>query len=530
MNLKDICFDIWQSTNERKGLTNTFNPVFCRFIGAENPEEYCNILKTISLRYDEHSDISLIFDGSIPVDGYIVSLFSSQLDSLGNADSINESDIVGLFPQGSISLSRYVTAINYVISLADKNENYENRSIRNNFITKLIVWTFSYIKQKNLNLEGSINPKCIYYGNIGKHEIYFLIMLYKMNFDVIYLNPESKCHIWNQIDVDKLSKYKEYRYYLKIENFESKCQKGKEIREIQSAALRASERLDESFYSTGVYKPWQFRNGTTEAVFFNATVMDLETSWNEQAKVREGFAVHNDTVTVPYFFQKIEGEYSDTEKYVQLVRNCMSSKNTLVIIGNGNQYLPASMSKNEMFSLSFCLDSNDLIDPEKIKTSQYYKLGKYKDEIQNLIISKINETVSDMSMFNIEFSKEDRLAYMTMLLNLHKDIIRMIDNFDFTSYIPKVVIFLENETELDNTFMTVLCFLTRIGFDIVIFDPSGLYNPCQIIKEDRLNIIRLDEMNYSRTFSSLRISAKYPGVNKENESLSGGFLRKIFGL
>ena len=46
---------------------------------------------------------------------------------------------------------------------------------------------------------------------------------------------------------------------------------------------------NEMFTNTGVYKPWQFRDGTTSALFFNSTLIDLEMNWNEPAKVRQGF-------------------------------------------------------------------------------------------------------------------------------------------------------------------------------------------------------------------------------------------------
>ena len=74
--------------------------------------------------------------------------------------------------------------------------------MRNNFITKLIVWTYTYAK--NIKYDSSINPKCIYYGNIERHEIYFLIMLYKMGYDVIYINP-LKEEFWSEIEEDRLS-------------------------------------------------------------------------------------------------------------------------------------------------------------------------------------------------------------------------------------------------------------------------------------------------------------------------------------
>jgi hypothetical protein len=71
---------------------------------------------------------------------------------------------------------KFLSALEYVIPIACSKENFFNDNVRNNFITKLIVWTYTYAK--DIKYDASINPKCVYYGNIERHEIYFLIMLY----------------------------------------------------------------------------------------------------------------------------------------------------------------------------------------------------------------------------------------------------------------------------------------------------------------------------------------------------------------
>ena len=97
---------------------------------------------------------------------------------------------------------KFLSALEYVIPIACSKEDFFNDNVRNNFITKLIVWAYTYAK--DIKYDASINPKCVYYGNIQRHEIYFLIMLYKMGFDVIYINP-LKEELWNDIDDAGLS-------------------------------------------------------------------------------------------------------------------------------------------------------------------------------------------------------------------------------------------------------------------------------------------------------------------------------------
>jgi len=49
------------------------------------------------------------------------------------------------------------------------------------------------------------NNKCIYYGDISENDSYFLILLYRMMFDVIYINPIPDTDVFEKTDRDRLS-------------------------------------------------------------------------------------------------------------------------------------------------------------------------------------------------------------------------------------------------------------------------------------------------------------------------------------
>lgn len=529
MDLKTTCSNIWLTKFERKGIKSEFKPVFVRFIGTNNIDEYNDIMKTLQSKVASNQNISVLFDGEIPLDGELAITFGKQLDTI-NSSHIELSDIEGLFPQGSVLNQMYVNALNYVIELAEKNENFPNQNIQKNFVKKMIVWTFSYIKQNDIHFDEPINPKCIYYGDISKHEIYFLILLYRMTFDVLFINPLSDEITFKNIDKDNLSELCRGRFTCNIETFEEKCEKGNEINSVETFTSISQSALQEDFYTQGVYKPWQFRNGTTSPVFINGTIMDIEASWEEPAKVRQGFAVKDQTVYVPYFFQKIEGEYSNIDKYKNLIRKTVLTPNTTLVVGDGFSEIPQDLNNDEMLSLTFCLAQDETLIYDKVKEMEFYQknLGKYKKEVQKLIINKINELFKDRNMFNIKISRKEKLQIAMLILSMKKEYIKMIDNFDFTSNIPKIVVFLENEAELQVSYLFMLAFFSKIGFDIIIYDPSGLYNPCTYLKEDRIIITRLDEMNYERTYDSLKIERK-----KQNEDASKehkGFFSRIFGI
>ena len=67
--LKQTCFDLWKTNEERKGIL-PFKPIFIRYIGVEN-DEYEHILKTIDSQIKRNSEITLFFDGNIQTDNTV---------------------------------------------------------------------------------------------------------------------------------------------------------------------------------------------------------------------------------------------------------------------------------------------------------------------------------------------------------------------------------------------------------------------------------------------------------------------------
>ena len=52
--------------------------------------------------------------------------------------------------------------------------------------------------------------------------------------------------------------------------------------------------------------------------------------------------------------------------------------------------------------------------------------------------------------------------------------------------------------------MTMLLgYLSNIGIDIVIFNPSGLFNINNIIKNTIVKVMRLEQMNYTSNYGRL---------------------------
>lgn len=510
ISLKNACFNIWKSNTDRQGIKTTFKPLFIRYIGVENSSEYNDILKTYIEKFKENNN-SIYFSKEIPMQAefQIINYIGNELQSMNILD-MQHQDIV-LFDNKEIN-DLFLKSLDYVIPLAIKKENFFNESTRNNFILKLIVWAYLYLKQ--IEYENNKTPKCFYYGDITRHEIYFLILLHKMNFDVIYVNPLREQY-WEEIDEDKLSIIHKNSQILPIDTLESRINAGQIITNCESITLQLERDIEtQLFTNTGVYRPWQFRDGTTTSIFLNSTIIDLEQNWCEPSRVRQGFKVVDKNVSVPVFFQQIDGVYRNLSEYKKLLSKCTESPITLFLDNRQISLINKTYNQDDKFKLTFYLLNDGTLNKEEIKKAEFYPLKKYKIEIQNIILDKINETLLDTRLFNEELSKESKLNLIMLLLNINEKIIRLIDSFDFTEQVPKITIFLNKDEGLDDETLYLLGFLHKIAFDIVIFNPSGLFGATNIIRPERINNIRLDEMKYDTTYNDLKPKK--------------GFLNKLF--
>jgi len=64
---QQIPFELWKPIHVRKGIHNTFKPVFTRYIGVEKQDRYDDILTTISDAIKNDPEHNLLFDNQIPM-------------------------------------------------------------------------------------------------------------------------------------------------------------------------------------------------------------------------------------------------------------------------------------------------------------------------------------------------------------------------------------------------------------------------------------------------------------------------------
>jgi hypothetical protein len=165
-----------------------------------------------------------------------------------------------------------------------------------------------------------------------------------------------------------------------------------------------------------------------------------------------------------------------------------------------------------MFQLMFCQLSDGTFDIEEIKKLDIYKFQKYNEVLQNFLLNKFNEVIKIDDLFEKKLDKDSCLKLLVMVLNLDKEIIRIVDNFDFVYDVPKIVIFLNKEESISEDIIMLLGYLHNIGIDIIIFNPSGMCNINNIIRSDKFNLVRLQKISYETTYNKLVLSIVKPNV------------------
>ena len=228
------------------------------------------------------------------------------------------------------------TFIDSVNLFADKSSNIST-SIVLNFSLKLVTWFNRYLpkllsrsnRNKKFNMGGldyEYNPKILFYGTIKPHEIYLLYALHKMGCDVLFIHSDEEGDLpFRSFDNDQLiTQVKMNEHNLLLTTYPE----GELLVRKSTIAYKASKEIEEVIYNeeVGLYKPWQFESYITQPITLKTTLDELKILWQEPAKLRPEFKIHNKKVYVPNLFAKINGVNEDLNSYWLDLKTLSSSQ------------------------------------------------------------------------------------------------------------------------------------------------------------------------------------------------------------
>lgn len=511
---------------------------FCQLIGLADETSYNDTLALFNQQLSEPHQ-GIIFGQPIPnpsdrelIDSILSELSHMRIGSLSHEDiSLTSSDALN---------EKLKITLDEVIALAMDQEKFSSPTIRNNFIAKLMIWCNLYID--HLNFNGDTPPKCLFYGSLKKHEVYFLMLLAKIGVDVIYFNP-TKDTVLDHLVPDQLCQTIVLGpVSLQLVPFETRVAKGVVVEKVTTYARKATNELEQTLYhDTGIYKPWQFSDGMTKPLIMDSVIEDTLTYWSEPARLRPGFKTSGKTVYTPCFFTKINGVYVDREAYFDLVQKLREAKHCLFYetphfaqmnTGFGqsrpiqyhnvqvqNTQSTRDFNQQDLYSLAFCLNPDQTIKRDAVQSHVLYQpMRSLRQELQEFLLLKLEETFanSNRSFFNFPITDKERVRLMAALFTADEQLLNLLSSYDFTGDVPKVIFYVNSREPFHQDDALLIGLLRSIGLDIILLSPNGANNIELIISDKFINQIKLEEFVYD-------LELKAPSRSKK-----GSFFSKLF--
>lgn len=500
----NIFSKIFSSQSERGNYTSSkgYENYFISYIGVDDEDVYNLEIYNLNREIKKRKNIALFTNNILNPDDFDLIAYLKNKVSKYNG-SVFDLDI---------DLVRYEEINNRIkrgldILLNEEGLNFNNDRVKMNFIVKIISWIRVYINP--LVIDYTDAPKVVFYGDIKKHELYFLLVLYFAGFDILYINPNGLSEI-QSIDTKK--------YNMEVENnqivndkisFEERVQKGQivdksSIKKAYTVGAEASRQIsNELLNDAGFIKPWQLQNRDIKTLLLSSTVDEVDIYWKEPMKLRPGFKFDDEIVTLPVFFTKIDGVYRDVDEYYSLVDK-LQIKDFSYFVQFDDSISPlAKPFIREGYNLSFFVGNNGKLNKTGIIKEGNFSISNLSLKWQETILNKIEETILS-DMFIERLNKDDVVRGLYTVLNMNEKLVYLINSFDYANVNPKLIIYIEQMRMFTKEIAFLLLTLSKIGFDIVIFTPGGVNCIENIINSQIVDIHRLDVINYNLKYKSSR--------------------------
>lgn len=338
----------------------------------------------------------------------------------------------------------------------------------------------------------------IFYGNASQNDAITLDILTSINkINILIIDTDKSrtinTHKINVIELrDSVPKDE-----LKLDNH---------VGEVASTLAASVEKSVNATLFTGdtpgMYKPGQFNE--IKCIRLKTTFDEIKIWLHEDAYLRPGYSSTNNCVTLPTMFKVIigvdktaENTYKEYGVYVTsllsndtiLFRSMHELDSTLSNMSFSNSGLHNQMMKiNHYTDVSDTFDKqvpffeNNKIMHDRIKQCSHYNYGFLPESKQKLILDAI-ELVLNSNYIDYKSYGMNEETYVNcvlqLLLTLHIDLLNAIHSSTYHSSIPRMVV-VAGDTDsmhLKNNIksLILLVFLSIIGFDILLFVPTG-YN------------------------------------------------------
>lgn len=453
--------DVRKDTLSRGEKPNFFYNCYCRIMGVEDRLTYQNDLFQLQLELKNRKRNVVIVNNTIDPPT-IEEINEIHRKIYQNVNQL----IIDLATNIRYSASRELQRIMHKAFVDIILEESKQPNMNMNRLTGKAVYVLCWLKRYQQRLFNNWKPPevaCFFFmgGCRNENEALFCKLLARLPVDVLIFNPnlDRKCcledrllyEVNNSISMT-VTKYPEENIDLRV----------------GTAAYQAERDLDTLMYQdTGIYRNQQYLKANT--VSLQTMYEEISILWDQELKYRPNFSVIDDTVNMPVIFSKICGVKDGMlSAYWSGIKNLLTPDTTVIT----NVPKITSTSPNPIKASATEFLKNGRLQKRKIKSHKAYQYGFLREPMQDYLLDKLQMLI-EQRIIKGTFENGTEYTIISTALNLEKEVLRMIQKFDFTKKNPKIIYIITGETglSLEDTIYTT--FLNLIGFDILFFVPTG---------------------------------------------------------
>lgn len=453
--------DIKKPVLQRGNDSGLFYNCFIRINGVEDKVTYINDLYQFALELRNTKRRIVIAEGCIPppsvdeINSLKRGIYTSQEQML--TDIIKNIDFKANLELQQLMIKAFLDEM-----LAESKKEGMNLNKLTSKAVYIICWLRRYQNQLFANWKMPEISCFIYLGGCqNENEAMFLRVLSKLPSDILILKPNlnTGCCL-----TDNFLYEINYTESLVVDKFPQETNSV----HFGTVAYHAERELDTLLYQdTGMYRNRQYAKAN--AITLQTMYEEVKILWNQELRYRPNFSTTESFVNMPVIFAKISGvKDKQVSQYWAEIKG-LATQNTY-LIKDAPFIQQAAPSPVKPYAVEFF--KNGRLQRKKILEHECYQYGFLREEIQEHILDKL-QLLIDSKLIKGTFENGTEYTIISNVLNLPKDIIRLIQNFDFTKENPKLIYV--NTTEriisLEDSIMTA--FLNLVGFDIVFFVPTG---------------------------------------------------------
>ena len=453
--------DVRKDTLSRGEKPNFFYNCYCRIMGVEDRLTYQNDLFQLQLELKNRKRHVVIVNNTIDPPT-IEEINEIHRKIYQNVNQL----IIDLATNIRYSANQELQRIMHKAFVDIILEESKQPNMNMNRLTGKAVYVLCWLKRYQQRLFNNWKPPevaCFFFmgGCRNENEALFCKLLARLPVDVLIFNPnlDRKCcledkllyEVNNSISMT-VTKYPEENIDLRV----------------GTAAYQAERDLDTLMYQdTGIYRNQQYLKANT--VSLQTMYEEISILWDQELKYRPNFSVIDDTVNMPVIFSKICGVKDGMlSAYWSGIKNLLTPDTTVIT----NVPKITSTSPNPIKASATEFLKNGRLQKRKIKSHKAYQYGFLREPMQDYLLDKLQMLI-EQRIIKGTFENGTEYTIISTALNLEKEVLRMIQKFDFTKKNPKIIYIITGETglSLEDTIYTT--FLNLIGFDILFFVPTG---------------------------------------------------------